>query len=211
MAALCLSLSYLFHCGVLFTLPPPRPICLAGAGVTELLSEGLVLFVAIDLVCLWEEAISGLCSPAAFNQHLPGKLSVCGWLRVYTGMCCACLVKHSFHKRSTEHFWQTEASNARERELLRTTKQNRFGDRIQDEMPRKDRLKRKDGIFWAKGNTGHTGLEGPGTGQHTVCGWTLALPRRPRDCDRRGYKSGLNGKVDFGSLLAEAASVLLFL
>lgn len=80
--ALCLSLSYLFHCGV-----SPRHVCLIGVGVTELLSEflseALVLYVAVDLGCLWEEAISGLCFLAIFNQNLSGKLLKCV-------DCCMC-------------------------------------------------------------------------------------------------------------------------
>lgn len=59
------SLTCLFHCGVF----PPDSVCLIDVGVTELLSEflseGLVLFVAVDLV-----SVGGGNFGTLFSCHL---------------------------------------------------------------------------------------------------------------------------------------------
>ena len=54
MARLCLRLSSLFQYGFFLVFTMHRSYC-----ISEFLSEGIVLYVAVDLVYLWEEVSSG--------------------------------------------------------------------------------------------------------------------------------------------------------
>ena len=67
-ATSCLSLSYLFPRGFFFFF-----ICLIRVGVTQLVfefpSEGSIVYVAIGLVCRWEEVSSGDSYVAILNWN----------------------------------------------------------------------------------------------------------------------------------------------
>ena len=54
MARLCLRLSSLFQYGFFLVFTMHRSYC-----ISEFLSEGIVMYVAVDLVYLWEEVSSG--------------------------------------------------------------------------------------------------------------------------------------------------------